>query len=142
MSTDINTLYNSAGRRFLRQEVDWESDDIRLFLMTSDYIFDGAHTIGNDLGPNIVANEIIPSRTTTADSKADAFPIEFAGLTSGRGVESAVVAVWQGSEATSWLLAYYGDVDGFPFTPIGGVYTMIVDEIFGGLFQLGGPPCP
>ncbi len=141
MATDINTLYDSAGQRFLKQEVDWENDDIRIFLMSNDYVFDGSHTTGNDLGPNIVEDAIIPTRTTTSDSKADAFPTEFAGLTDGRGVYSAVVAVWKGSRSVSWLLAYYGDVDGFPFTPIGGTYTIIADEIFGGLFQLGGPPC-
>ena len=135
-----NGLYAKAREKFLRGEIAWHTDDIKLILVDA-----------NDYTVNLTTHEFLSSiplagRVATSDSLTDKITTNgWAGTTSnivfdnvfGDSCEAIVVIKDTGDASTSPLLAYIdSNVTNLPIIPNGAKITFIVDNANHGLFQI------
>lgn len=133
-----NALYDLGRESFLRGEISWNTDNIKLVLVDT-----GAYTpnlvtdqfLSNIPGGAIIATSAnLGSKTTTA-GVADAADVVLSAVT---GVQSEAVVVYQdtGVAGTSRLIAYIDTATGLPATPSGGDITIEWDAGANRIFRL------
>jgi hypothetical protein len=133
-----NRLYDKARESFLKGEIAWLTDDIRVLLVDT-----GAYT------PNFSTDQYladIPGGARIATSGALGSKTVVAGVadaadptwTAVSGVQSEAVVVYQntGVAATSRLIAYIDSATGLPVTPNGGDITVQFDNGSNKIFKL------
>lgn len=132
-----NAMYDRGRESFLRGEIAWQSDDIKVVIVDlADYTPDLANDqFFDDIpGAAIVATSANLSGKTTTDGVADADDVTFTAVT-GDSVEAIVIFQDTGVPGTSRLILYL-DVaaSGLPVTPNGGNITLTwsngADRIF------------
>ena len=119
-----NALYDLGRESFLKGEISWSADNIKVVLVDSaDYVVNlstdqflsnvpaGARAV-NGTSANLTA------KTTTAGA-ADAADVTFTAVT-GDVSEALVIYQDSGVEGTSRLIAYIDAATGLPVTPNGG----------------------
>ena len=133
-----NALYDKARESFLKGEIDWSSDDIRVILVdTADYTVDLAnHDFLDDIaaGARVATSGAFTTKTTTA-GVADADDITYSSVT-GDVSEALVIYKHTGTESTSNLIAYIDTATGLPVTPNGGDITITWDSGSDKIFKL------
>lgn len=125
-----NALYDKARERFLKGQLDWLTQTIKVCLVDT----------GN-YSPNLAADEFLSAipaaarvaisgpltgKTATA-GVADADDVTITAV-SGPTVEALVLFADTGDPATSPLIAYIDTASGLPFTPNGGDVTIQWDN--------------
>lgn len=131
----MNQLYVAARQKFLTGQLNWDAVDVKLVLLDANYIFDENHEFLADIATGQVASSDITSETST-DGYAQGQPAFFIGLSHTEPVTQAALYVDTGDANTSDLIAFYDDIDGFPFTPGGLDYFISQDIVFGGFFRI------
>lgn len=119
-----NALYDFGRNEFLRGNIDWVGDTIRVTLVdTADYTVDlTSHDYYDDVPAAArVATATLASKTASA-GVADADDVTFSSVT-GDTVEAIVIWKDTGDESTSPLIAYIDTATGLPVTPNGGDIT-------------------
>ena len=119
-----NALYDLGRESFLKGEISWSADNIKVVLVDSaDYVVNlstdqflsnipaGARAV-NGTSANLTAK-------TTVAGAADAADVTFTAVT---GDQSEALVIYQdsGVEGTSRLIAYIDTATGLPVTPNGG----------------------
>lgn len=115
-----NALYDPARESFLRGEISWNSNNIKVVLVSASYTFSAAHQYLSSVpgGARVATSANLVSKTTTG-GVADAADISFPSVT-GAPVVAAVIYQDTGTEGTSRLIAYIDTATGLPVTPNGG----------------------
>lgn len=132
----MSALYDKGRESFLKGEIAWLTDTIKVALVDTTYAQDLAnHQFVADLGAHVVARSGALSGKTSVAGVADANDITLAGVV-GPQVEAYVVYKDTGSDATSRLIAYVNDATGLPYTPIGAAVNVQFDNGPNKIFKL------
>ena len=133
-----NALYDLGREGFLRGEIDWDADNIKVLLIdAADYTKDLANH--NDLADVPAAARVATSgnlsgKTTTA-GVADANDVTLSSVT-GDPSEQIIIEQDSGVEATSRLIANIDTATGLPVTPNGGDIEISFDGGANRIFKL------
>lgn len=117
-----NTIYPSARESYLTGLLDWSSDDIRVILCDSTYVYDPTHDFLDDVpaGSRLATSGTLLNPTTT-DGVADADDVTFPTVAAGDTVTSVIVYKHTGTESTSDLILYMDE------TAAGAVINRLTD---------------
>jgi hypothetical protein len=131
-----NALYDLGRNSFLRGEIVWQTDTIKVVLVDAGAYTPNlaTHQFLSDIpgGARIATSAALTSKTTVA-GVADAADPVFVGAT---GVQSEYLVVYQdtGSAATSRLIVFIDTATGLPVTPNSGDINVIFSA--SGIFKL------
>jgi hypothetical protein len=102
--------------------LDWSSDDIRVILCDSGYVFDPTDDFLDDVagGARLATSGSLTGKTAT-DGVADADDVTFPTVLAGDTVTSLIVYKHTGTEATSDLILYMDE------TAAGAVINRLTD---------------
>ena len=117
-----NTLYDYCRQRFLESQINWMTDTIKVYLVsTSAYTPQTAvHQYIADIPPSArTAGPVTLTAKATTGGAADAADCTFTSV-SGATINAIVIYKDTGTEATSPLIAYIDTATGLPITPNGG----------------------
>jgi len=133
-----NALYDYGREGFLGGAIDWDTDDIRIALVTAGYTINLAtHQFVSDLGANIVTNgrsTAIATPTVTAGVANHAAKTLTA--VSGSQVTKIIYYKYNASDAAARLICAIDTATGLPVTPNGGDITITPDSGSNKLFKL------
>jgi hypothetical protein len=129
-------LYDKGRESFLKGEISWNTDDIKIALIdTGDYTVNLAtHQFHSDLSGIIATSSNLTSKTTNA-GVADAADVVLS-LVSGVTAEALVIYQDSGVSSTSRLIAYIDSATGLPVTPNGSDLTIAWDNGSSKIFKL------
>ena len=133
-----NALYDLGRESFLRGEISWNSDNIKVVLVdvTGYSVNLGAHQYLSSIsaGDRIATSDNLGSKSTT-NGVADAADVTLTDVT---GDPAGAIVIYQdtGSAATSRLIAYIDTASGLPVTPNGGDITIQWDDGANKIFKL------
>lgn len=131
-----NALYDKGRESFLKGEISWSSDNIKVCLVdTGTYTVNlSTHQFHSDLSGVVATSGNLASKTTTA-GVADAADLTITGV-SGSSIEAIIF--WQdtGTSGTSRLIAYVDTATGLAFTPSGGDVILVFDNGANKIFKL------
>jgi len=135
----MSQLYDKGREKFLRGEISWNTDDIRVMLVdTGAYTFSAAHEFLTSIvsaGGEVARSAAGLAGKTTTDGVADANDHVIASV-SGATIEAIAIFKWTGSDATSPLIAWIDAGTGLPLTPNGGDVTIKWDDGANKIFKL------
>src|SRR5690349_13110029 len=123
-----NALYDKGRESFLKGEISWSSDNIKLALLSAGYTPNlSTDQFVTDLGANIVARSGNFTTKTTSAGVADA---DDEVITSVSGSQVTRIAIFKdtGADATSRLIALIDTATNLPVTPNGGDITVQWDN--------------
>ena len=134
-----NALYDKGREKFLRGEVSWNADDIKVVLVktSAGYSVDLANhefLSSINVGDRVATSANLGTKTTTA-GVADAADVTFSAV-EGDECGAAVIYKDTGDAATSPLIAYIDTATGLPATPNGGDITIEWDDGANKIFKL------
>lgn len=134
----MSALYSKGRESFLKGEISWSSDNIRLALInTLEYTVDiDNHQYLSDVNSQAIiatSNNFIDK--TTSNGVADAADILFSGLT-GAICQAAIIYQHTGTSSTSRLIAYIDAANGLPVTPNGSDITITWANNYNKIFKL------
>lgn len=114
-----NALYDKGRESFLKGEISWNNDDIKVCLIdTNDYsvdIINDQFLDDIDEDAIIATSNNLSSKTTTA-GVANASNVVFESV-DGDQAEALVIYQDTGNPSTSRLIAYMDTATGLPITP-------------------------
>lgn len=133
-----NTLYDFARQRFLEAQINWMTDTVKVILVDT-----GAYTPQTSVHQYLadipisarVAGPVTLTTKSTTGGAADAADCTFTSVT-GSSIESIVIYVDSGAEATSPLIAYIDTATGLPITPNGGDIIVTWDNGTNKIFKV------
>ena len=133
-----NTLYDYARQRFLEAQINWMTDTVKVILVDT-----GAYTPQTSVHQYLadipisarVAGPVTLTTKSTTGGAADASDCTFTSVT-GSSIESIVIYVDSGAEATSPLIAYIDTATGLPITPNGGDIIVTWDNGTNKIFKV------
>lgn len=117
-----NTIYASARESYLTAGLNWATDDVRVILCDSTYVFDPTDDFLDDVpvGARLAVSGSLANKTTT-DGVADADDVTFPTVVAGDTVTSVIVYNHTGTESTSDLILYMDE------TAAGAVINRLTD---------------
>lgn len=131
-----NALYDLGRESFLKGEISWSADNIKVVLVdsavytpnlaTDQYISDIASVVATS--PNLTSK-------TTSSGIADAADVTFSSV-SGAISEFLVLYQDTGTPSTSRLIARIDSAVGIPVTPNGGDVAIVWDNGINKIFKL------
>ena len=124
----MNTLYDSARRRMLSNQLDWATMPVRMLAFASQYTFDPTHEVINDMGVAIAAqSELFTNKSVTPDgyAKSDQAWFQNVPLTLP-WIYLVIVDETQGGLARQ-LIAFYDEGYNLPRQPNGQDQIVIPD---------------
>jgi hypothetical protein len=130
-----NALFDPGREGFLDGSIDWDTDDIRVMLVKSTYVFSGAHKFLADLGAVDNGRSAALGGKTVTSGVADASDTT---ITATGAVASGSLIVFKhtGSDATARVIVFIDTpTSGLPFTPAAGMTVNVAwndgaDKIF------------
>lgn len=130
-----NALFDWGRQGFLDGSIDWDTDTIKVRLLTSAYTRNlDTHDFLDDTTGAVGTDQTLTGKTVV-DGIADADDATWTAL-SGSTVTQAVIYKDTGVAATSRLIASLDTVTGFPFAPSGGDFTLRWDNGANKIFKL------
>ena len=133
-----NTLYDYCRQRFLEAQINWMTDTIKVFLVsTSAYTPQTAvHQYLSDIPPSgRIAGPVTLTAKATTGGAADAADCTFTSVT-GATINAIVIAKDTCTEATSPLIAYIDTATGLPIAPNGGDIIVTWDNGVNKIFRV------
>ena len=133
-----NTLYDYCRQRFLESQINWMTDTIKVYLVST-----GAYTPQTAVHQYLadipvsarIAGPVTLTAKATTGGAADAADCTFASV-SGATINAIVVYKDTGTEATSPLIAYIDTATGLPITPNGGDIIVTWDNGVNKIFRV------
>ncbi len=110
--------YPKGAEAVLNGDVDFDTDTLKVALLSSAYSYSAAHDFYNDISANVVGTPETLAGVTKTNGSLDATDALFAALAGG---EVGAFAIYKdsGVAGTSPLLIFIDDYAGLPFTPDG-----------------------
>lgn len=118
-----NRFYPKGAEKFWRGQINWESDNIAVAIVSVSYTYSDAHEFLSDAGTLVGTKQALANKTF-AGGVFDADDADFGLLAPGSTAKALVLFKDTGNASTSPLLCYLDDVVGFPFTTNGGQVTV------------------
>lgn len=133
-----NTLYDKARERFLRGQINWDTDTMKVALIDKNVYtpnFTSHQYLSDVSGSAIIAAGVTLTGKSSTDGAADANDVTFTAVT---GVESEALLIYKdtGDGATSPLIALIDSATGLPITPNGGDIIVVWDNGANKIFKL------
>ena len=133
-----NTLYDKARERFLRGQINWDTDTMKVALIDKNVYtpnFTSHQYLSDVSGSAIVSAGVVLTGKASTDGAADANDVTFTNVT---GVESEALLIYKdtGDNATSPLIALIDSATGLPITPNGGDIIVVWDNGANKIFKL------
>lgn len=133
-----NAMYDTGRAAFLRGEIAWLTDPIKLVLVDlADYTLSiSTHTFLSDVpvGARVATSANLTGKTATA-GVADADDSVFTAAT-GDQSEAVIIYKDTGSAATSQLIGFIDTATGLPVTPNTGNINVVFDSGTNKIFKL------
>lgn len=128
--------YNYGRELFLRGQIDWITDDIRMAVVDNFYNPSVEHRFVSDIPENAIVRrtDFLQSKSAE-DGFARAVPAAVFTLNHGNPIIGVLFFKDTGDDATSPLLAFVDDGVAFPLLGIGFDYYFAYDSIEGGFFR-------
>jgi hypothetical protein len=131
-----NALYDKGREGFLSGAIDWDTDDIRIALVSAGYTPNLAtHDMVDDLGANIVARSTAIASPTVTDGVAGHAAKTLTAV-SGAQVTRIAYYKYNAADASARLICLIDTATGLPVTPNGGDITITPDTGANKLFKL------
>lgn len=133
-----NTLYDFARQAFLEAQINWMSDTVKVFLVsTNGYTPQtGVHQFLSDIPPSArIAGPIQLVNKATTGGAADANDVTFPTV-SGNTIHAIVIYKDSGTESTSPLIAWIDTATGLPITPNSGDIIVTWDNGTNKIFKV------
>lgn len=124
----MSALYNICRKNLLSHVIDWNNDEVRLYLLNSSYTFNVNHSVINDLQPNIIANEALLHKGVTDTGWAYSSGVTFFSLTSTAAIVAGVLVHMPSGS----LMAYLNNIIGTPLTP-NNIELFVVPSLINGV---------
>ncbi len=126
-----DAMYPLGREGFLDGSIDWDTDDIRVILLTSGYSYGAGHEFVSDLTPG--SNEVDRSGASLASKSValgvcDANDHTLTAVGAGPAAESIVIYKYNVADAAARLIAFIDGATGLPVTPNGGDITIAWDD--------------
>lgn len=119
-----NALYDNGREGFLEGAIDWDTDTIKVTMVSTKYTFSASHEFLTSItSTQRVATSTALGTKTVTSGVAGAANITISSVT-GVVVESLVLFKDTGSSGTSRLIAYIDTATGLPLTPNGANVTI------------------
>jgi len=134
-----NALYDLGRESFLKSEISWSADNIKVALVDSAVYTPNLSTdqfiTDVTTGGAVIATSSNLASKTTASGVADAADITFSSVT---GAISEFLIIYQdtGTPSTSRLIAKIDTATGLPVTPNGGDVAVAWDSGTNKIFKL------
>lgn len=114
-----NKFYPKGAEKVLRAQINFETDTIKVGIVSSGYTFSASHeflsAVGDLVGtPQVLAGKMVAGGVFDADDAA------FGALAAGSTGAALVLFKDTGNASTSPLLCFLDEVTGFPFATNGG----------------------
>ena len=132
-----NSLYETGRNAFLKGEIDYLSDTIKMALMSNLY----APDLSNDVYFNQISSFVLGtpqtlSNKTASAGVADCDDIVFPAIVAGSTISYILIYKDTGYDAASQLIAVFDSVFGLPFATNGSTITITIDSGSNKLFIL------
>lgn len=112
-----NVLYDPGREGFLDGSIDWDTNDMRVMLVLSTYVFSAAHKFLSDLGAVDNGRSAALGAKTVTNGVADAGDTSLVA-TAAAASKALVIFQHTGVDGTARLIAYIDTpTAGLPFTP-------------------------
>lgn len=133
-----NTLYDKARERFLRGQINWDTDTMKVCLVDKNVYtpnFTSHEYLSDVSGSAIVAAGVTLTGKSSTSGAADANDVTFTAV-SGNESEALIIYKDTGDTATSPLIALIDSATGLPITPNGGDIIVVWDNAANKIFKL------
>ena len=133
-----NTLYDKARERFLRGQINWDTDTMKVCLVDKNVYtpnFTSHEYLSDVSGSAIVAAGVTLTGKSSTSGAADANDVTFTAV-SGNESEALIIYKDTGDTATSPLIALIDSATGLPITPNGGDIIVVWDNGANKIFKL------
>lgn len=132
-----NALYDKGRESFLKGELSWNSDDIKIVLVDATYTVSlSADQFLSDVPAlSRVATSSNLASKTTSSGIAGCANVVFSSVT-GNQITQFVIYQDSGVAGTSRLIGYENVATGLPITPNGSDITLVIDTGTNKLFKL------
>lgn len=133
-----NTLYDKARERFLRGQINWDTDTMKVCLVDKNVYtpnFTTHEYLSDVSGSAIIAAGVTLTGKSSTGGAADANDVTFTAV-SGAESEALIIYKDTGDTATSPLLALIDSATGLPITPNGGDIIVVWDNGANKIFKL------
>ena len=133
-----NTLYDKARERFLRGQINWDTDTMKVCLVDKNVYtpnFTTHEYLSDVSGSAIVAAGVTLTGKSSTSGAADANDVTFTAV-SGNESEALIIYKDTGDTATSPLIALIDSATGLPITPNGGDIIVVWDNGANKIFKL------
>lgn len=132
-----NAMYDLGREKFLKGDIDWENDDIRVAAVDATYVPNLAtdEFLNIISGGDIVAVSASLASKTFAAGVADAANITYPLIT-GNPVVTLVIYKHTGTSSTSPLIGKIDAASNLPFTPDGTDKDIVWDNGGNKIFKL------
>ena len=133
-----NTLYDKARERFLRGQINWDTDTMKVCLVDKNVYtpnFTTHEYLSDVSGSAIIAAGVTLTGKASTSGAADANDVTFTAV-SGEESEALIIYKDTGDNATSPLIALIDSATGLPITPNGGDIIVVWDNGANKIFKL------
>lgn len=133
-----NTLYDKARERFLRGQINWDTDTMKVCLVDKNVYtpnFTTHEYLSDVSGSAIIAPGVTLTGKASTSGAADANDVTFTAV-SGAESEALIIYKDTGDTATSPLIALIDSATGLPITPNGGDIIVVWDNGANKIFKL------
>lgn len=131
-----NALYDKGRQGFLDGSIDWDTDDIRIALLSAAYTPDLAnHQFVSDLGAGIVARSGALSGRTATNGIADHAAVTIPAV-AGAQIARYAYYKYNAADNAARLICLIDTATNLPMTPNGGDITITPDPGSNKLFKL------
>jgi len=134
-----NAIYPSGREGFLKADIDWLVDDIRLVAVDAGYTYDAAHNALDDVGgaTRVATSSAFTGKDATGGI-ADADDVTLASVT-GDDIAALIVYKHTGTESTSTLILFLDtktNASAVAITPTGDDVTITWSNGANKIFKL------
>ena len=133
-----NTLYDKARERFLRGQINWDIDTMKVCLVDKNVYtpnFTTHEYLSDVSGSAVIAAGVTLTGKASTSGAADANDVTFTAV-SGAESEALIIYKDTGDTATSPLIALIDSATGLPITPNGGDIIVVWDNGANKIFKL------
>jgi hypothetical protein len=125
-----SAIYPKFKEALLKGDIDLDTADLRIALVSSGYTFNTAHEFHDDL-TNILATSASFNASSLTDGTLDFADVTISGLDTGETAAAYVLVVWTGTSGTSNLVAFKDDAAELPLAGATGIDVVLAVNVAG-----------
>jgi hypothetical protein len=119
-----DAIYPKFKEALLKADVDLDTANLRIALVSSAYTYNAAHDFHDDLTGILATSDSFTASSLT-NGTLDFADITITGLDTGETATAYVLYVWTGTSATSHLIAYKDSAELLPLAGSTGVDVIV-----------------